>query len=67
MMAVIRMLFGGKSKKPPSRRPSDERARQLKANQADLAQSIMAVERKGYEIRQELAGGVLKIVSGDRN
>lgn len=66
MMAMLRMLLGGGSRKPPTRRPPDERMRQLKANQADLTQSIMAVERKSYEIRQELAGGVLRIVSGDQ-
>lgn len=39
---------------------------QIKAVLSDLAQATVTVERRSWQIRQELAGNVLSIVSGDK-
>jgi len=39
---------------------------QIRAAVTDLVQAKFGVERRSWEIRQELAGNVLSIVSGER-
>ncbi|RWX72616.1 hypothetical protein [Mesorhizobium sp. M2A.F.Ca.ET.039.01.1.1] len=49
---------------PPAPREPDKE-REIKAAQAALAHQLLSVGRTSWEIRQELAGNVLSIVSGD--
>lgn len=39
--------------------------REVKDALRDLAQSVVSYERKSWQVRQELAGNALKIVSGE--
>lgn len=46
--------------------PNYAKERVIKEAVTDLVQAKFAVERRSWEIRQELAGNVLNIVSGDK-
>jgi hypothetical protein len=49
---------------PPAPRPPEKEA-EIKRATGRLVGELMAVQRKAWEIRHELAGATLKIVSGD--
>lgn len=72
MMAALRKLFSFDRPEPVTHEtvkpaPRDQaRERQIRAAHADLVQELMCMERKSWEIRQELAGNVIDIVSGQR-
>lgn len=72
MMTAIRRLFAGrpapvtfKDVPPAPRDPEQER--RIKEAHSDLVMEIMTVERRSWEIRQELAGNVLNIVAGEHS
>lgn len=48
----------------PAPRPAEKEA-EIKQAHSRLVGELMAVERKAWEIRHELAGQTLKLVSGD--
>ena len=77
MMALIRRVLG-RSTKPPcfvspithhdvEPAPRDPvKEQEVREAQADLAQALVRHGRRSWEIRQELAGNALNIVSGNR-
>ena len=71
MMASIRKLFGTcvtpvthQTVRSAPRDPAKEM--EIQAARGDLVKSVMSLERRSWEIRKDLAGGVLRIVSGER-
>lgn len=42
-----------------------EQEQEIKTAQVRLIQEVMALERKSWEVREELANNVIHIVSGD--
>ena len=47
--------------------PGDpEREHQIRAARGEAVGAVMKLERRSWEIRQELAGAALNIVSGER-
>lgn len=69
MMALRKLFWLNKVKPvthndvpPAAREPGKEK--EIKAATTQLVQEVMAVERRSWEIRQELAGNVLEIVAG---
>ena len=71
MMSFLRSMLGAHvepvthSSVTPADR-DDEKEKEIKAAQTDLVHAIISVERRSWEIRQELAGNVLSIVSGEK-
>jgi hypothetical protein len=70
MMAFLNRVLGANvepvthlNTAPAERDPDKER--QVKAALSDLSQAKAAIERRSWEIRQEIAGNVLRIVSGE--
>ena len=49
---------------PEARDPVKER--EAKTETAKLVSGVMAVERKAWEVRQELATNTIRLVAGDR-
>jgi len=70
-MAFLKRLFDTKvdpvtsSDVLPAERNQDKES-QIKELVSDLVQAKFAVERRSWEVRQELAGNVLRLVSGER-
>lgn len=73
MMARLLKLFAPAKPRPITHEtvapaPGDpEREREIKAAQLGLVQELMRMERKSWEVREELAGNVIDIVSGHRS
>jgi hypothetical protein len=70
MNRVIKRLLGVQDRsltfKDVAPAPRDQdKERQIKAAQGALAKDLLKVGRTSWEIRQELAGNVISIVSGD--
>lgn len=71
MMAFLRKILGANvepvTHENVAPAPRDhEKEREIKVAQNNLARAIVRVERRSVQIREELAGNVLSIVSGDR-
>lgn len=72
MMAFLRSIFNSHVEPithetvPPARRDPDMEA-QIDAAKTSSYLAMKRVERRSWEIRQELAGNVLKLVSGEHN
>lgn len=70
MMAALRRLLRVSPRpithtmvQPQKQHPTKEA--EIRDAQASLVKDVMRAERRSWEIRQELAGNVLSIVSGD--
>jgi hypothetical protein len=70
MIAFLNWLFDAKVQPVTSRdvAPSErneEKEAEIKIAVEDLVHAKFAVERRSWEIRQQLAGNVLRLVSGE--
>ena len=72
MMAALKRLLWLDRVKPITHsdvepaEPEPMQAREVRDAQVHLLTQVMAVERASWQIRQELAGNALDIVSGER-